>query len=116
VLLVGCPPEKPAEAPAQAAPAPGSEGEPCAVGDRVVRACGAGLACTAMPVAPADPKEKQVLSLEGGSCGGVAQIPCGDGLACLMNEDEPLVGNAMGLCKTQSVCMPAAPGATGGAD
>jgi hypothetical protein len=57
-----------------------------------------------MAVASADPQEKQVLSHENGGCGGVAQIPCAEGLACLMNEDEALAADAMGICKTQSVC------------
>jgi hypothetical protein len=103
-LLLGCPPDKPAEAPLKPDPALGQEGEPCAVGDRVSRACGPGLTCTEMAVAPFDPNEKQVLSHQNGGCGGVAQIPCAEGLACLMNEDEALAADAMGICKTQSIC------------
>jgi hypothetical protein len=59
-----------------------------------------------MRVAPADPKERQVFSPENGACGGVGEIKCGEGLACLMNEDDPLTADAMGVCKTQSVCLP----------
>jgi hypothetical protein len=107
-LLLGCPPDKPAEA-APTGPGAGQEGEPCAVGDKVNRTCGPGLACTPMSVAAFDPNEKQVLSHENGGCGGVGQIPCAQGLACLMNEDEALAADAMGICKTQSVCAPLAP-------
>ncbi len=72
-MLLGCPPDKPAEAPAQGPSSLGQEGEPCAVGDRVARACGPGLTCAPMAVAAEDPKEKQVLSHENGACGGVAR-------------------------------------------
>lgn len=85
----------------------GQEGEPCAIGDRVVRACATGLACTAMRVTPADPKDRHLYSPEGGGCGGIGDVPCGEGLACSMNEDEALAADAMGICKTQSVCLPA---------
>jgi hypothetical protein len=104
LALVGCPPDKPPEPPPP--PPPATEGEPCAVGDKVVRTCATGLVCTAMQVTPIDPKARQVLSPEGGGCGGVGEIQCGEGLACLMNEDEALAADAMGICKTQSVCLP----------
>jgi hypothetical protein len=107
LFLAGCPPEKPPEVPAPPRDV-GQEGEPCAVGDRVVRACAVGLACTPMQVTPPDPKDRHVFSPEGGGCGGPGDIACGEGLACLMNDDEALDPNAMGICKTQSVCLPAA--------
>jgi hypothetical protein len=109
VVLLGCPPDKPAEGPLVPDAA---EGEPCAVGLKVVRTCGPGLACTEMAVAPVDPNQKTMISHQGAGCGGVAQLTCAEGLACLMNEDDPLARDGMGLCQTQSVCTPAAPVAT----
>lgn len=106
LVLLGCPPDKPAEGPLVPDAA---EGEPCAVGLKVVRTCGPGLACTELPVAPLDPNQKTMVSHQGAGCGGVAQLTCADGLACLMNEDDPLARDGMGLCQTQSVCTLAAP-------
>ena len=106
-LLTACPPE-PVVATAPTAAA-GLEGEPCAIGDRIVRRCGAGLACTLRPVVPPDPASRQTLSAENENCGGVGAIPCGEGLGCqLLTSEDVMAKDAMGTCQRESVCEPEA--------
>lgn len=105
LLLVGCPP--PALAPAPAVPT-GLDGEPCAIGDRVVRACGAALACLPRTVVAQDPADRRTVSAEGANCGGVAEIPCGEGLGCqLLTSEDVMAKDAMGTCQQESICAPA---------
>jgi hypothetical protein len=106
LLLAGCPPP-PAAAPAAAVPE-GLEGEPCAIGDRVVRRCGLGLACIPRTVVPRDPADRRTASAEGENCGGVGDIPCGDGLGCqLLTREDVMAKDAMGTCQQESLCAPA---------
>ena len=100
LLCAACPPDRPARAPLPE----GQEGEPCAIGDRVVRQCGFGLACIERPAAPMDPNERQVVSAEGGGCGGVAGIQCLPGLACDIAPDDVMQADAMGKCASESFC------------
>lgn len=106
LALAGCP--EPPVAPAATAPvAQGLEGEPCAIGDRVVRQCGPRLTCVAKPHAPFDPQAKQILSADGSPCGGVAGIQCAEGLGCQLKDDDVMAADAMGTCRQESVCEPA---------
>ena len=108
VLLTACPPE--AAAPSAPPIAAGLEGEPCAIGDRVVRACGAGLACVPRAVVPLAPSDRQTVSPEGANCGGVGAIPCGEGLGCqLLTSEDVMAKDAMGTCQQESLCAPAPP-------
>ena len=105
LLLAGCPPA--AVAPAAVVPE-GLEGEPCAIGDRAVRTCGAGLTCTPRPVVAQDVADRRTISAEGTNCGGVAEIPCGEGLGCqLLTSEDVMLKDAMGTCQQESVCAPA---------
>ncbi|HSO31400.1 MAG TPA: hypothetical protein VLT33_02760 [Labilithrix sp.] len=105
LLLTGCPPAPVAPAPPLAE---GLEGEPCAIGDRAVRKCGVGLACVPRTVVPQDPADRHMVSAEGAACGGVGDIPCGEGLGCQLANDDVMAANAMGHCQQESLCAPAA--------
>lgn len=104
LVLAACTPAVVATAPAVVV---GLEGEPCAIGERIVRRCGVGLTCTPRTVVPRDAADRQTVSAEGENCGGVGAIPCGEGLGCqLLTSEDVMAKDAMGTCQQESVCAP----------
>ena len=81
---------------------PGPRGEVCAVGDRVLRTCAAGLTCTSRTVVPAYPWETR--SVDGERCGGFSGNECLRGLTCVSAYEDRYVADASGTCRRSSTC------------
>lgn len=90
---------------------PGSAGDPCAIGNRAIRACGGTLKCTPQPytppppVAPGEFKGPEKPNDIGGNCGGVAGFHCVEGLACDMTPEQETASDGMGSCARASKCQ-----------
>jgi hypothetical protein len=90
---------------------PGTAGEQCAIGNRVVRTCAAPLRCETEPFGlPPEMHVGETMRTpdlpngEGGTCGGIAGFHCVEGLVCDVPENQRMAADAVGTCTRVSTC------------